>query len=108
MRKKHGQKSYRSKTHRHTQDVILKAISDLPKSQLNAMMTQSLDEALAFVANVLKKTLENEGTPATALVQLSKTYLDVIEEIDKRAREKTTENRMDAASLDMPVDMSQI
>lgn len=58
----------------------------LTSGEFGLMMTESTDEALVTTARILRKALEDPDTSSSALAQLSKEYLEVIDRIDERRK----------------------
>lgn len=60
----------------------------LTSGEFGLMMTESTDEALVTTARILRKALEDPDTSSSALAQLSKEYLEVIDRIDERRKQQ--------------------
>lgn len=80
----------------------------LSRGQFDTMMTESKDEALAHVASIFKRALDDPDTPANALTPIGKEYLDVISEIDDRAKKQRGPASSDVTSIDAPVDLEKL
>lgn len=61
----------------------------LTSGEFGLMMTESTDEALVTTARILRKALEDPDTSSSALAQLSKEYLEVIDRIDGRTKRQS-------------------
>lgn len=113
LEKKNGKKKPNVKKPALHQGKVAVPVSEhveamLTKSQFDTLMTSGMQEALPFVASVLKRALADPDTPANALAPISREYLTTIEKIDAQSSTNPVFSLDKLPSQETNVDMSQI